>query len=73
MGLSIAKKIVDAHNGQIMVENLADDQGNSGTRFSVVIPCDLKTPEMQRQEWLAEKKEQNLRTVGSSELFEEQT
>ncbi len=81
LGLSIAKKIVDAHNGQILVENLAlsqpnglaDDQGNSGTRFSIIIPCDLKTPEMQRQEWLAKKEEQNLRTVGSSELFEEQT
>jgi signal transduction histidine kinase len=73
LGLSIARKIVDAHNGQIIVENLADDQGNSGSRFTIIIPCDLKTPEMQRQEWLAEKEEQNLRTDGSSELSEEQT
>jgi signal transduction histidine kinase len=73
LGLSIAKKIVDAHNGQILVENLADDQENRGTRFKIIIPSDLKTPEMQRQEWLAEEGDQNLRIVGSSERFEEQT
>jgi signal transduction histidine kinase len=54
LGLSIAKKIVDAHNGQIFVENLFDNEVKSGTRFTVIIPLDLKTPEMVRQEWLAE-------------------
>ena len=72
LGLSITRKIVDAHNGQIEVKNLADDQGKSGgTRFTIIIPCDLKTPEMQRQEWLAEEEEQKLSVVGSSELIEE--
>lgn len=51
LGLSIAKKIVDAHEGQILVENLADEAGNTGTRFTVIIPRDLKTPEMERQLW----------------------
>jgi signal transduction histidine kinase len=51
LGLSIAAKIVRAHNGQIRVENLEGDQGSTGTRFTVIIPCNLKTPEMQRQEW----------------------
>jgi signal transduction histidine kinase len=73
LGLSIAKKIVDAHNGQILVENLTDDKENHGTRFKIIIPCNLKTPEMQRQEWLAEEVQQNPRIVGNSELFEEQT
>jgi signal transduction histidine kinase len=72
LGLSIARKIVDAHNGQIKVENLANDQGKNGTRFTVTIPCDLKTPEMQRQEWLAEEEEQKLSAIGSGELIEEQ-
>jgi len=54
LGLSIAKKIVDAHHGQIFAENLIDKKGKSGTRFVVIIPLDLKTPEMVRQEWLSE-------------------
>jgi signal transduction histidine kinase len=54
LGLSIAKKIVDAHHGKIYVENLKHSDGKTGTRFSVEIPQDLKTPEMVRQEWLAD-------------------
>jgi signal transduction histidine kinase len=57
LGLSIAKKIVDAHNGQILVTNLQETEegraeGSTGTRFTVIIPRDLKTPEMQRRSWL---------------------
>ena len=53
LGLSIAKKIIDAHKGQIIAKNLSDREGKTGCRFSLVIPQDLKTPEMLRQEWLA--------------------
>jgi signal transduction histidine kinase len=53
LGLSIAKKIVDAHDGEILVENLSNEDGITGTRFTVIIPRDLKTPEMRRQEWMA--------------------
>jgi len=53
LGLSIAKKIMDAHNGDILVEILVDEEGNpAGTRFSVQIPLNLSTPEMRRREWL---------------------
>lgn len=53
LGLSIAKKIMDAHNGDIQVENLSDKNGNpTGTRFTVHIPLNLSTPEMRRREWL---------------------
>jgi len=52
LGLSIAKKIVDAHNGRIIVENFSDEKGKSGTRFSVIVPINLQTPEMIRQEWM---------------------
>jgi signal transduction histidine kinase len=51
LGLSIAKKIIDAHNGSITVENLSEKGENQGTRFTVQIPRDLKTPEMRRREW----------------------
>lgn len=51
LGLSIAKKIVDAHDGEILVENLADETGRTGMSFTVVLPRNLKTPEMQRQLW----------------------
>lgn len=54
LGLSIAKKIVDAHNGEIRVENISNDEGISGASFTVKIPRDLKTPEMRRMEWLSE-------------------
>lgn len=52
MGLSIAKKIIDAHNGDIQIENIIDQSGElAGTRFTVSIPRNLKTPEMRRREW----------------------
>lgn len=47
LGLSIARKIVDAHHGQIWVES-PYAEGKSGTRFTVVIPRNLRTPEMKR-------------------------
>ncbi len=53
LGLSIAKKIMDAHNGKILVRNLnVEEDGKRGTRFTVIIPRNLKTPEMRRREWL---------------------
>jgi signal transduction histidine kinase len=59
LGLSIAKKIVDAHHGQILVRNRADcepgadvEDSETGACFTVIIPRDLKTPEMRRQSWL---------------------
>ncbi len=54
LGLSIAKKIVDAHNGQILVRNLGDNENPTGTCFTVIIPRNLMTPEMRRREWMAE-------------------
>jgi signal transduction histidine kinase len=55
LGLSIAKKIVDAHDGEILIENLTDEHGVvCGTRFTVRIPRALKTPEMRRREWVGE-------------------
>lgn len=50
LGLSIAKKIMDAHNGKILVKNLYGES-ESGTRFTVVIPRHLQTPEMKRRAW----------------------
>jgi len=52
LGLSIAKKIMDAHDGKIVVKNLYGES-ESGTRFTVVIPRNLQTPEMRRQAWMA--------------------
>ncbi len=57
LGLSIAKKIIDAHEGEILVRNVTGDAGDSpgeertGTCFTVVVPRHLKTPEMRRQIW----------------------
>ena len=52
LGLSIAKKIMDAHNGNIIVKNLTDDDGNIiGSLFSIHIPRNMNTPEMRRNEW----------------------
>jgi signal transduction histidine kinase len=51
LGLSISKKIMEAHEGQISVKNLAETEGKSGTRLTVRIPRNLKTPEMRRQDW----------------------
>jgi len=50
LGLSIARKIVDAHGGDILVSNISDGKRVSGTRFTVFIPRDLSTPEMRRRE-----------------------
>ena len=57
LGLSIAKKIVDAHNGQLLVENLLDgDSGEiCGTLFTLIIPRNLRTVEMQRQIWIEQR------------------
>lgn len=49
LGLSIAKKIIDAHYGKIIVSNLSND--DCGTRFTVEIPRNLSTPEMRRRDW----------------------
>lgn len=50
LGLSIAKKIVEAHEGKLLVRNLSES-GKTGTCFTVIIPRNLKTPEMRRREW----------------------
>ena len=47
LGLSVAKKVVDAHNGRIFVTS-PYAEGKTGARFTVVIPLDLQTPEMRR-------------------------
>jgi signal transduction histidine kinase len=52
LGLSIAKKIVDAHHGEIVVKSMCGEVGASGTRFTVAIPRNLQTPEMRRREWM---------------------
>jgi signal transduction histidine kinase len=53
LGLSIAKKIIDAHNGEIKIKNLTEDGGSAeGTLFSVYIPLNLNTPDMRRREWM---------------------
>jgi signal transduction histidine kinase len=54
LGLSIAKKIIDAHNGQLLVENIDPTTGKTGTRSTVIIPRNLVTLEMRRREWEAE-------------------
>lgn len=53
LGLSIAMKIVEAHHGELMVENITEGGEVTGTRFTVKIPTNLKTAEMRRQEWAA--------------------
>lgn len=52
LGLSIAKKIVDAHQGDIIVTNNFEGEKITGTSFTVRWPRYLKTPEMLRQEWI---------------------
>jgi len=52
LGLSIAKKIVEAHEGEIWVESpYAEDK--PGTKFTVVIPRGLFTPDMRCQDRIA--------------------
>jgi len=51
LGLSITKKIVDAHNGEIVAENLP---GGVGARFTLIIPRNLMTREMRYREWVSE-------------------
>ena len=50
LGLSVAKTIVEAHEGQIELESPYDGV-ESGTRFTVRIPRHLRTPEMKRKAW----------------------
>ena len=47
LGLSVAKKVIDAHDGTITVQSPYMN-GKTGTRFTVVIPRNLQTPEMRR-------------------------
>lgn len=56
LGLSIAHKIIEAHAGRILVTSPWREHG-TGTRFTVRIPRNLKTPEMRRRE-AVEKDEQ---------------
>jgi signal transduction histidine kinase len=51
LGLSIAQKIIEAHEGQILFENLSDEEGMTGSRFTIITPRDLLTPEMRRRQW----------------------
>jgi signal transduction histidine kinase len=62
LGLSIAKKIVEAHNGQIFVENLSNEQEKKGTRFTIIMPLNLQTPEVIRQGWLTQSDEDEVNT-----------
>jgi signal transduction histidine kinase len=52
LGLSIAKKIVEAHEGEICVES-PYAEGKPGAKFTVVIPRGLATPDMRRQDRVA--------------------
>jgi len=47
LGLSITHKIVDAHEGKLLVTS-PYAEGKTGTRFTVVIPRNLQTLEMRR-------------------------
>ena len=42
---------MEAHDGQILISNVLQEDGQTGVRITVVIPRNLKTPEMKRREW----------------------
>ena len=44
LGLSIAKKIVDAHQGRIWLES-PYEEGKPGTRFTFALPRNPPSPE----------------------------
>jgi signal transduction histidine kinase len=50
LGLSVARAIVEAHEGQIELESPYEGV-ESGARFTVRLPRHLRTPEMRREEW----------------------
>lgn len=52
LGLSIAKKIIDAHRGSIWVES-PYAEGKPGAKFTVVIPRGLATVDMKRRDRVA--------------------
>ena len=56
LGLSIAKKILEAHQGKMWVES-PYDEGKSGTKFTVTIPRNLVTHVMNRRNWAARQEE----------------
>jgi signal transduction histidine kinase len=56
LGLSIVKKIVEAHHGEVKIES-PYASGKPGARFTVVIPRNLTTADMNRQGWAAREEE----------------
>jgi signal transduction histidine kinase len=50
LGLSVARSIIEAHEGKIDVESPYEGVEH-GARFTVHIPRHLSTPEMRRKEW----------------------
>jgi signal transduction histidine kinase len=56
LGLSVARAIVEAHEGQIELESPYDGV-ESGARFTVRLPRHLSTPEMKRKKWKQDRTE----------------